>query len=201
MKASVVSIMLLVLASAGAASAAEGDGKGHDWSLGGAAYTGAEGSRLTLWDEGSIAVGLASPAVALPSQQIRNGLNQGGFLAWRGADYRLDATLAAGINGLKAGLGAAVGALPGETGTSLGLRLGTARGGERFTVNPTSRLGLTDDQEPLSDVNVSFTVSHALTPTLSLIGSAEAHRPTGPMPDGGVAQNRYILGAGLGIRF
>ena len=81
------------------------------------------------------------------------------------------------------------------------MRLGTAQSGERFTVNPTSRLGLTDMQAPLSDVNVSFTVNHALTPTFSLIGTAEARRPMGPMPDGGVPQKRYLLGAGLGIRF
>ena len=201
MKRLVISSLLLALVAAGTASAADGGLKGHDWSLGGAAYSGAEGSRLTLWDGGSIAVGLASPAVALPSQASGGGLQTGGFLSWRGEAYRLDATLAAGLGGVKAGLGAAVGALPGEIGTSYGLRLGTAQGGERFTVNPTSRLGLTETQPPLSDVNVSFTVNHALTPSLSLIGTAEARRTTGPMPDGGIGQNRYLLGAGLGFRF
>jgi len=193
--------MLVVMFAASAASAAEGALQRHDWSLGGAAFIGAEGARLTLWDGGSIAVGIASPPVALPSQQDRGNLQTGGFFAWHGDAYRLDATLAAAGNGVNAGLGAAVGAFPGETGTSYGVRLGTAQSGERFTVNPTSRLGLTDAQTPLSDVNVSFTVNHALTPTFSLIGTAEARRPTGPMPDGGVAQKRYLLGAGLGIRF
>ncbi|HIJ62435.1 MAG TPA: hypothetical protein HPQ04_07055 [Rhodospirillaceae bacterium] len=199
MKSVVVSSLLLALVAAGTASAADGGLNGHDWSLGGAAYNGAEGSRLTLWDEGSIAVGLASPAVALPSQA--DNMQTGGFLSWRGEAYRLDATLAAGLGGVKAGLGAAIGAMPGELGTSYGLRLGTAHGGERFTINPTSRLGLTDTQPPLSDVNVSFTVNHALTPSLSLIGTAEARRTTGPMPEGGIGQNRYLLGAGLGVRF
>ena len=73
--------------------------------------------------------------------------------------------------------------------------------GERFTVNPASGLGLAEVTAPNSDVNLTFTINHALTPNFSVIGTAEARRNVGSPTDGIATQNRFLFGAGLGYRF
>ncbi|HIJ38710.1 MAG TPA: hypothetical protein HPP80_07410 [Rhodospirillaceae bacterium] len=197
MKSRFVTMLILMLVQGGFAEAADGAKLGS-WSLGGA-----EGARTTLWENGGgVALGVASPNAVGPLLSSSGGMQSGGFLAWRGDDYRLDASLTANLGGsVTAGFGAVMGALPGEAGTSFGVRLATARASDRFTVNPVSNLSLAEAPSALSDINVSFTVNHALTSNLSFIGTAEAHRPTALPADGGAAQPHYLLGAGLGLRF
>jgi hypothetical protein len=197
-----LSVLLGIFATT-AAGAADGGGasKVSSLTLGGAAQP-AEGTRLGAWGSGNLVAGVSPmPGAAFTSAPTK-GMQMGGFLAWQAEDYRVDATLSPSFDGsVTAGLGAAVGAKPGQTGTSYGLRLGAAWLGERFTVNPASGLGLAEVVAPTSDVNLTFTVNHALTPSLSVIGTAEARRPVGTPLDGAVMQSQFLFGAGLGYRF
>jgi hypothetical protein len=194
--------LLFGIFAAAAAGAAEGGAvtKAPALAVGGAAQA-SEGVRLAGWGDGSLLAGvtpMTNGALIGPS----GGMKTGGFLAWQAEDYRLDASLAPSFGGsVIAALGAAVGARPGQTGTSYGLHLGAAWLGDRFTVNPASGLGLAEVVSPTSDVNLTFTVNHALTPSLSVIGTAEARRPVGTSADGASVQSRFLVGAGLGYRF
>lgn len=128
----------------------------------------------------------------------------GGFLAWSGGAYRFDAMVRPfSLGGLAADVGASAGVEPGELGTSYGLHLGTAWLGDRFTINPVSRFGLAQLQDQANDVNVTFTVNHALTPSLSIVGAAEARRNLGgsSVIDPTISQSELVIGAGLGLRF
>lgn len=163
-----------------------------------------EGTHITLWDEGNLMAGVTSMRVTPLDQTSANGMKRGGFLAWQTEGYRVDATLAPSMDGsvVAAAFGAAIGPRPGETGTSYGVQLGAAWVGDRFTVNPTTRgFGLSEVVAPSSDVNLSFTVNHRLTPSLSLIGTAEARRNVNMAVDGVTQQHRFLFGAGLGYRF
>lgn len=196
--------LLLGLVAATAAGAAEGESlsKVSTLTLGGAAAT-SGGTRLTGWGSGDLVAGVAPIASSAFSEPSPKGMQMGGFLAWQAEDYRIDASLAPSFDGsVVAGLGAAVGAKPGQTGTSYGVRLGAAWLGERFTVNPASGIGLAEVVAPTSDVNLTFTINHALTPNLSVIGTAAARRPVGSAPlDGASTQGQFLFGAGLGYRF
>jgi len=175
---------------------------GPYWSLGGAAQAPLDGNRVLVWDGGSLSAGFAQGGAPSLGTVAGKGMQMGGFLAWRGEGYRFDATLAPALDGsFSAGVGASLGAVPGEVGTSYGVRLGAALAGERFTVNPASGLGLAQMVAPNNDVNLTVTVNHALTPSLSVIGTAEARRVVGSAPDGSAGQNHFSLGAGLGYRF
>jgi hypothetical protein len=170
--------------------------------LGGAAQ-GVEGTRLGELGEGSLLAGVSPVTDGAFGSLASRGMKMGGFVAWQAEGYRVDASVAPSLGGsVIAGVGAAVGARPGQAGgTSYGLRLGAAWLGDRFTVNPASGLGLSDVVSPTSDVNLTFTVNHALTPSLSVIGTAEARRPVGSPTDGTAVQSRFLVGAGFGYRF
>ncbi len=198
---SLIVASLLLAAAIGSAQAADGAQKASNWSLGGAASSAAEGARLTVWGDEGLAMGVAAPPPSALSENA-SGMQTGGFLAWRGDSYRLDATLApSNVGTVAAGLGAAAGALPGELGPSYGLRLGAVWSADQFTLNPSSGASLAQVVAPANDVNLTFTVNHALTPNLSVVGTAEASRAMGPLPDSGVGLNHFLLGAGLGYRF
>ncbi len=196
--------LLLGIVAATAAGAVEGGTvpKSPALALGGAAPS-AEGTRLTGWGNGNLFAGVSPLASSGFGALSSKGMQMGGFLAWQADDYRLDASLAPSFDGsVVAGLGAAIGAKPGQPGTSYGLHLGAAWLGERFTVNPASGLGLAEVVAPTSDVDLTFTINHALTPNLSVIGTAAARRPVGGTPlDGAVSQGHFLIGAGLGYRF
>jgi hypothetical protein len=170
--------VVLLLIAAGPAFA---DTVGGSLALGGAGQS-AEGTRITVWRADSLAAGIGTPAPNLIGP-LRGGMQLGGFLAWQGGDFRLDASLA-----------------PGDPGTSYSLRIGADRPGDRFTVNPVTGLGLADVARPGSDVNLTVTVNRALTPSLSIVGTAEARRNMGPVQDG-TGQGGFLFGAGLGYRF
>lgn len=194
--------LLLGLLAGSTAWAADAPTKGAALSLGGAAQA-TDSGRFTLWEGGSLAAGVSPLPRSAFGPQPSAGMQMGGFLAWQSDDYRVDATLAPSLDGsVVAGLGAVTGARPGQAGTSYGVRLGAAWSGERFTVNPASGLGLAEVVAPTtSDVNLTFTVNHSLTPSLSVIGTAEARRNVASPTEGIVGQNRFLFGAGLGYRF
>lgn len=195
---------LLAVTPAVAADGVAGGAVPKGLSLGGAAPT-SQDARVTVWNDGSVSAGVAPLAPAPFASQSVKGMQMGGFLAWQSGEYRVDATVAPSLDGsIVAGLGAIVGPRSGSSGTSYGLRFGAAWLGERFTVNPASGLGLAEVVAPTSDVNLTFTVNHSLTPSLSVIGTAEARRGVGTTLEGvggGANQNRFLFGAGLGYRF
>ncbi|PKU25288.1 hypothetical protein [Telmatospirillum siberiense] len=197
--------LLVGLLAATAVSAADGGSlpKVSTLTLGGAASSSAGGTRLAGWGNGNLVAGVAPLTGGAFNDMTSKGMQTGGFLAWQAEDYRVDASLTPSLDGsIVAGLGAAVGAKPGQPGTSYGLRLGAAWLGERFTVNPASGLGLSEVVAPTSDVNLTFTVNHALTPNLSVIGTAAARRPVGNLSmEGATMQGHFLVGAGLGYRF
>jgi len=198
-----LSLLFGILAATAAAAAEGGDvSKASALAIGGAAQP-SEGTRLAGWGDGSLVAGVTPMPSSAFTNPSSKGMKMGGFLAWQADDYRFDASLSPSREGtVIAGLAAAVGARPGQTGTSYGLRLGAAWLGERFTINPAGgSLGLSDVVSPTSDVNLTFTVNHALTPSLSVIGTAEARRPVGTPADGVSVQSRFLVGAGLGYRF
>lgn len=205
MKPLFAAAVLLMLAVASPARAADGATGAGSMSWGGVyqvAGNPASETHVTLWDRGNVYAGVAPAYSGMFGQQAR-GLRNGGFVAWQSEGYRLDAMVTPALDGsVVAGLEAAVGPRPGELGTSYGVRFGAAWIGDRFTVNPaTSGMGLAEIVAPSSDVNLSFTVNHSLTPSLSIIGTAEARRNVGNLPDGNVQQHRFLFGAGLGYRF
>ena len=120
-----------------------------------------------------------------------------------GANYQIDAGPLPSLSGAPAaGIGATVGSASGWFAPDYGVHLGAGSAGNRFTVNPFSRFGLSEVQGPAYDVNLGFTVSQSITPNLSLTGAAEAHRAVGASafdPLNGVSE--IVIGAGLGLRF
>ena len=202
-------IIALAAGLFGVASAhAEAPVRAQSLSLGGAALATADSARITMYqtDDG-VSAGLGSANSSLASSPFGNsGLQTGGFLAWQSSIYRIDATLNPTFDGqTMAGLGASIVPRPGELGTSYGLRIGTAWAStDHFTINPASGLGLADLAAPTNNVSVSLSISHSLTPNLSLIGLAEAQRQFGnPALDGSYSSGigRLVVGAGIGYKF
>lgn len=160
---------------------------------------GGAGDRLILLDAERLSGGVSVlPGQSLAGSEIPPRV--GGYVAWTGAGYRLDAHLHPGSGGgLAAQLGATAGAMPGETGTSYGLKLGATTLGERFSINPSNRFGLVNGDAG-NAFDMVVTVNHAFTPSISLSGTAEARRSNPSQPDIGGA-GELLFGAGLGIRF
>jgi len=125
-----------------------------------------------------------------------------GLFGW-GSEYKLEAGVQPNlIGGYTAGLGATIGVAPGQLGSGYSVRIGTGWAGDWVSVNPFSRLGVTEVATPAGDMALGFTYSRSILPGLSLTGTAEAYRPVGANildPVGGVGQ--VVIGAGIGIRF
>ncbi len=166
---------------------------------------------VPAWADGTAPAAPAPHAITLvqggafvnSSQSYGVPLTAGtGLFGWR-TGYKLDAGVQPNlIGGYTAGLGATLGAEPGKTGSDYTLRIGGGWGGDRFSVNPFSHLGVSEVATPNSDMALSFTYSRAILPGLSVTGTAEAHRPVGASladPTGGSGQ--IVIGGGLGIRF
>lgn len=117
-------------------------------------------------------------AVASPGLKL-GGLKLGGMTSWGPEDGSLVASVT-GQGGLAAGLTA--GSAPNEAGTHYDMRV---------SLNP-ARPGLAET----GDMAMTVSISHDLTPNLSLIGSAEARHPIA-----GTEADHFQLGAGLGVRF
>ena len=204
----VVTALLIGMIGVGYAHA-ETPSRAQTLSLGGAAMSVSDSSRITMWQaDGGISAGLGvnSGTGALASSAFgSSGMQAGGFLAWQSSIYRIDATLNPNFDGQTvAGIGASVGAPPGQEGTSYGLRIGGAfAASDRFTINPGSGLGLADLAAPTNSLNVSLLINHALSPNLNLIGLAEAQRAFGNPLDGSYSSGigRLVVGAGIGYKF
>lgn len=202
--------LALLIGLIGVANAhAEAPVRAQSLSLGGAALATSESARTTMWqsDDG-VSAGLGPASSSLATSTFgAPGMQAGGFVAWQSSIYRIDATLYPNFDGQSmAGVGASVGALPGEPGTSYGVHIGTAWAAtDHFTINPASGLGLAELAAPTSNVSVSLTISHALTPNLNLIGLAEAQRSfTNPALEGtgySTSIGRLVVGAGIGYKF
>ncbi|MBY0430709.1 MAG: hypothetical protein K2Q10_05895, partial [Rhodospirillales bacterium] len=135
------------------------------------------------------------------------GFAMGGFARWSLDRYRLETTLL-GSNG--GGFGRVAGDLAAGYegnlgGTSYQFRLGAAWGGApmRFSVSPGWRSDLSADSDSSrADLNLSLTVSHPITSSLSVTGVAAARHTLGEANAGrGFEDNQLLLGAGVGVQF
>lgn len=192
-----VLVALSVGAAIGAAASARAasSDEGHALVMGGALNFAQSAAAHDLWGgERGLAVGyLSVPSEAVTA--VSGAYGVGGYLAWSGDGYRLSATLRSfGDGGISAGLGASTGS------TSYGVSLDGLLGGVLPLAPATNPL----DGSPArlgSDVGVSFTVNHALSSGLSLMGTAETRHivPTGI--DAGPSSSDVVVGAGVGLRF
>lgn len=159
----------------------------------------ASGGKVTLAQGGGFASYNPTTVSVLGNTGFSVSLASGAApFGWRQA-YRIDANVAPNLlGGYTAGVAAAMGARPGEVGTTYGLKVGAGWIGEGFTGGPSAP----SDFHEASDTAVSISVTQSITPRLSFIGSAEAHRGLAPNtldPIGGASQ--VVIGAGIGLRF
>jgi len=163
-------------------------------------------SRAPLLSLGGFTLGAAAEpgrgvdSLALPYASGRGNLAVGGYVSYGLNEARVSSSLRAGSSALYADVSAAYGgSLLGSDNTaafSLGAAVGRS---QAFSPNPL-QLGLTlpDTQRAVSDFNMSFRLSHQVTPSFSFGGVAQANRPAGV--DSTVAPG-FMLGAGMGYRF
>lgn len=146
---------------------------------------------------GGFSIGVSKPVhEGVPCQDLQSG----GYLAWSGIGTRVDATLRPALGGgVALDLGASTGDEPGLPGTRYSLRVGTAWTGESLHLSP--RFSLNEPHDSDSGVNVSVAISYAIRPGLSFTGSAVAGRVSSNANDNSSSQLRFILGAGMGLRF
>lgn len=159
-----------------------------------------------------VAVGRGAP-LALQGVSGASAMELGGFVEIAYDQFRFDGSLsggAAGRDGFVADVGAAYQArLPGLE-TLYRVRVGTEwadaeQGDSYFSVNPAlSAFGTgSDGVAGYRDISLAFSVTHAVTPSFYVAGTAGAKRILSEMAEGsgGADPNRFHLGAGLGFRF
>jgi hypothetical protein len=166
-------------------------------------------TRLPLHSSGGYSVGLVAepprPAGALPFSGGRGSLAVGGYVAYSlGSETSLSSSLRSDGALAAADISAAYsGGMIGSDATaavSLGARWRNQLSGG-FSPNPAQSLGLATMTPPASrtsDLNLSISLRHQVTPTLSLGGVAEAFSPTGSETG---AYPGVMFGAGMGYRF
>ncbi|CCG42443.1 hypothetical protein [Magnetospirillum molischianum] len=172
-------------------------------------FLGATGeARLPLQSSGGYSVGIVAepsrPAGALPVSGARGSLAVGGYVAYSlSTEASLSSSLRSDGALASADISAAYrGGLIGPDATaavSLGARWRNQLSG--FSPNPSQSLGLTSltpSGSRESDLNLSISLRHQLTSTLSLGGVAEAYSPTGGEAG---AYPGVMFGAGMGYRF
>jgi hypothetical protein len=146
---------------------------------------------------GGFMAGLLSNSSVFATRSVEVGVAD-----WSGGRYQVNVTLGPSLfGGMSSEVGASAGAMPGDPGTTYGLHLGTGWA-EGVATNPTgARSGFGGAPASPTDVNLSFTVNHALTSQLSLMGAAEARHEIGGQLDGATGPMDVVFGAGLGLRF
>jgi len=166
-------------------------------------------TRLPLLSSGGYSLGVVSEPSrstgALPFSGARGSLAVGGYVAYSlSTETSLSSSLRSDGALSSADISAAYsGGLIGAAATaaiSLGARWGNRLSG--FSLNPAQSLGLTSLVPPgsrTSDINLSLSLRHQITPTLSLGGVAEAFNPTGSSDAG--SYPGVMFGAGMGYRF
>jgi hypothetical protein len=196
---------LLVVAAA--ADAAENGGSrlvvGRAPGLTGTDLTPAQGveTRLPLASGGGISIGALSESSRASTGG--GGLAVGGYVAYGlGSGANVSTSLKADGDRMSADIGAGFNGTVLGHDTSADLRVGAHWGGNRlssFSLNPM----LPGQIAPLRQADdggfaVSLSLRHALTPSLSLGGMAEASQPASgePGPSSG-----FRLGAGVGLTF
>ncbi len=134
----------------------------------------------------------------IPGGTNPNGFLMGGYLAYSLSDYSLDAKWREdGAGGTAGGIGASYGASLGA-GTAYAVRVG-AGWGEAGSFSPNA---VAQADAISNEVNVSVSLTHAITPNMYFNGMAGAARPLGSQdPSVDVGSRDYRIGAGLGLRF
>lgn len=135
----------------------------------------------------------------VPGGASPSGFLMGGYLAYSLSDYSLDAKWRDdGVGGSAGGVGASYGASLGGA-TAYAVRVG-AGWGEAGSFSPNA---VAHGESGInSEVNVSVSLTHAITPNMYLNGMAGAARPLGSQdPSIDAGSRDYRIGAGLGLRF
>jgi len=208
-------LVLAFLATASSAVALETGNRlvpgGAPSALSGESYRASLGeSRLPLYSSGGYSVGVVAEPTsrasgALPFSGGRGPLAVGGYVAYSlGNEASLSSSLRSDGGLAAADISAAYrGGLIGSDATaaiSLGARWRNQLSGG-FSPNPAQSLGLSSINPTgsrASDLNLSISLRHQVTPTLSLGGVAEAYSPTGGETG---AYPGVMFGAGMGYRF
>ena len=128
-----------------------------------------------------------------------NGFLVGGYMAYSLSDYSLDAKWREdGQGGSVGGIGASYGASLGAD-TAYSVRVG-AGWGEGTTFSPNT---ISPGESGMSnEVNLSVSLTHAITPNMYLNGVAGAARVVGGQdPSLDAVSRDYRIGAGVGLRF
>ncbi len=133
----------------------------------------------------------------------RPSLSVGGLAGLAYGAYQLDAVT--GPEGLPLGFGAGYGDEMGwntdylvRLGTGLGAEGMNAGSGSRFSLNPVTNAGLAEGIG--NDVGLSLSLTHSITPNMSVTGMAGASRPVGATGVG-LDDGQLRFGAGLGLKF
>jgi hypothetical protein len=154
---------------------------------------------------GTVATPTASSAtLALPFSSDHGNLAVGGYVAYGLNDTTLSSSLSRAGSATRADIAAAyAGSLLGVDGVAA-LKLGAAWAHPQgFSPNPMQPASaFADPYRASADVNLSLSLTHQVTPSLSLGGVAEASRPNWLESSGGAGTTPgFMLGAGMGYRF
>lgn len=193
---------------AGVAPLVHGLKTGHNYGPLSAPLDHAELGRVDSRKFGSLSFGTISGPVgearrdlAVPPLPDGNagpsGFSLGGYLSYKLSDYGLEATWRDdGYGGSAGGVGATYGSRLGF-GTAYAVRIG-AGFGESGLFSP----NLATPGDGGNEVNLSVTLTHAITPNMSVNGMAGAARYYGNQDYGtDVGSRDYRIGAGFGLRF
>ena len=140
--------------------------------------------------------------LGLPFASERGALAVGGDVAYGRGDMRLSSSLRSDGSAAKADISAAYSGILLGTGNIAALRLGAARTRpQEFSLNPQQPgMAYTDPYGSSGDLNLSLSLMHQVTPTLSVGGTAGASRPSWAESSSGSSPG-FMLGAGMGYRF
>ena len=139
-------------------------------------------------------------ALGLPFASSRGALAVGGYVAYGMGDLRLSSSLRGDGASTRADVTAAYAGTVLGTGNVASLQLGAAVAKPQgFSLNPLQPgLVLSDPYRSSSDLSLSLSLMHQVTPALSFGGTAGANHPNWSES---ASSPGFMLGAGMGYRF
>ncbi|MBI3445850.1 MAG: hypothetical protein HY055_10950 [Magnetospirillum sp.] len=161
--------------------------------------TGFGETRIPLTSTGNFSLGAVSDntrANALPFATPRGALAVGGYVAYGIGAARLSSSLKSDGANRSADLSATYGGALLGTDSVAAFSLGVRRADNTSFSPNAQQLGasFTDPYHPASDINMSLSLIHQVSPAFSVGGVAAASRPS-------ASESGLMLGAGLGYRF
>ena len=163
-------------------------------------------TRIPVLTRGGFSLGAVTdspPPIAslgLPFAAGRGSLAMGGYVAYGMGDMRLSSSLRSDGLATRADLSAAYAGSFLGAGNIASLHLGAAWAKpQEFSLNSAQPgMAYANPYETSSDLNLSLSLMHQVTPALSIGGTAGANRSNGA--EGGTPAG-FMLGAGMGYRF